>query len=90
LYDDYVAHVRESTRRAATLGPASGIAGSALAMDLVHLLLTGCSSTAGAAVLMDLSSLSTRRQLLRRDVTCPVCQHLRAWKPKVADRTRSR
>jgi bacteriocin biosynthesis cyclodehydratase domain-containing protein len=76
-YDGYVRHLQSAPSRGATLGPASGIVGSLLAMELVHLLAGAPPATAGAALLLDLRTGSVRREPIARDSACPACQHLR-------------
>jgi bacteriocin biosynthesis cyclodehydratase domain-containing protein len=72
-YDAYVQRVRGSSARATTLGPASGIAGTMLAMEIMHLLAGAEPATAGAALLLDLRTLIVRRERIARDPTCPDC-----------------
>jgi bacteriocin biosynthesis cyclodehydratase domain-containing protein len=72
-YDAYVTRVRDSPARGATLGPASGIVGTMLAMEIVHLLSGTEPASAGAALLLDLRTLTTRREEIARDPTCPEC-----------------
>jgi molybdopterin-synthase adenylyltransferase len=59
---------------AATLGPASGIIGAAIAMDVVH-HLTGIAApaTAGAGLTIDLRDWSVERTEVDRDPDCPEC-----------------
>jgi molybdopterin-synthase adenylyltransferase len=59
---------------AATLGPASGIIGTAIAMDVVH-HLTGIAepATAGAGLTIDLRDWSIERAEVERDPDCPQC-----------------
>ena len=76
-YDEYVAHAQTARVRSATLGPASGLVGTALGMDLVTLLIGGSPATLGAAVTIDLRSLVTTREEVPRATDCPACQHLR-------------
>jgi bacteriocin biosynthesis cyclodehydratase domain-containing protein len=75
-YDAYVARAPASAARGATLGPASGIVGTLLASELVQLLIGAEPASAGAALLLDLRSLRTRREPVPRDSGCPDCQHL--------------
>jgi bacteriocin biosynthesis cyclodehydratase domain-containing protein len=74
LYDRLAAHRRDHPTPAATLGPASGIIGAALAMEVVH-HLTGIAlpATAGAAVTIDLRDWSIERTAVERDPGCPRC-----------------
>jgi bacteriocin biosynthesis cyclodehydratase domain-containing protein len=76
-YDAYVDHVASTPARGATLGPASGIVGAMLAMELVHLLTGVAPASAGAALLVDLRTFQVRRDPVARDGACPDCQHLR-------------
>ena len=75
-YDGYVRHLQASPYRGATIGPASGIAGTMLAMELVHALVGAPAATAGAAVLLDMRTLRTRLEPVARDAGCRACQHL--------------
>ena len=72
-YDGYVAHAREAPSRGATLGPASGMIGAQLAMEVVHLIIGGQPSTEGGALLHDLRTGTTRREVVERDPGCPDC-----------------
>jgi bacteriocin biosynthesis cyclodehydratase domain-containing protein len=74
-YDAYVRHVRSTPVRGATLGPASGIVGAMIAMELVHFLIGVTPATAGAALLVDLRTMEIRRDPVQRDGTCPDCRH---------------
>ena len=76
-YDAYVSHVRSTPVRGATLGPASGIVGAMIAMELVHLLVGVTPATMGAALLVDLRTMEVRRDPVTRDDTCPVCRRER-------------
>jgi bacteriocin biosynthesis cyclodehydratase domain-containing protein len=82
LYDAYVAHARDVARPDATLGCTSGLAGSMLSTDLLRLLLSGSSVTAGCAVILDITTFEARREEVARDPGCGVCQHLEAWQSK--------
>ena len=75
-YDDYVEHAQTATQRSATLGPASGLVGAALGMDLLHLLIGMRPASLGAAVLIDMRTLQTRSEPVRRSKDCEACQHL--------------
>jgi bacteriocin biosynthesis cyclodehydratase domain-containing protein len=75
LYDAVVAQRRARPGGgAATLGPASGIIGSLIAMEVVH-ALTGIADPAslGSAIVIDLRDLSITREALPRDPTCERC-----------------
>jgi bacteriocin biosynthesis cyclodehydratase domain-containing protein len=74
LYDALVAHRRERPSVAATLGVASGVIGTMLAAEALHHLI-GLTppSTAGAALMVDLLTWSTRWERFERDPACTVC-----------------
>jgi molybdopterin/thiamine biosynthesis adenylyltransferase len=72
-YDAYVAHARTTPARGATLGPASGIVGTLLAMEVMHALTGVTPATAGTALLFDLRTLGSRREPVERDPACPDC-----------------
>jgi bacteriocin biosynthesis cyclodehydratase domain-containing protein len=75
-YDAYAEHTRVAPVRGATLGPASGIVGTMLAMEIVHLLIGVTPASAGAALLYDLRTLAMRREPVERDPECRDCGHL--------------
>ena len=68
------AHRRRNPRPAATLGPASGIIGAALAMEVTH-HLAGIAppATAGAGITIDLRDWSVQRDAIERDPGCATC-----------------
>jgi bacteriocin biosynthesis cyclodehydratase domain-containing protein len=72
-YDAYVAHAREAAPRGATLGPASGMIGAQLAMEVVHHLIGAQPATARGALLLDLRTGATRLEPVERDPACPDC-----------------
>jgi len=74
LYDRLQAHRRDRPETAATLGPASGIIGAALAMEVTH-HLTGIATpaTAGAGITIDLRDWSVQRDAIERDPGCRSC-----------------
>ncbi|HEY6891663.1 MAG TPA: TOMM precursor leader peptide-binding protein [Solirubrobacter sp.] len=72
-YDAYTEHTRTAPVRGATLGPASGIVGTMLAMEILHLLIGVTPASAGAALLYDLRTLTMRREPVARDPECPDC-----------------
>lgn len=73
-YDRYVEHVKVAPVRSATLGPASAIVGSMLAMEIVHLLVGIEPATMAAALSVDVRTLEVRRESVRRDARCEVCR----------------
>jgi bacteriocin biosynthesis cyclodehydratase domain-containing protein len=74
-YDAYVRAARSASSRATTLGPASGIIGSAVAMELVHALAGAMPASAGASLMLDLRTMRMQRRPIARDSACPECQH---------------
>jgi bacteriocin biosynthesis cyclodehydratase domain-containing protein len=75
-YEDYVAFRTAEPVTAPTLGPASCVVGGFIGLELLHLLTGRVPSTTGAAVLIDMRSLATRRELFDRDPECQACKHL--------------
>jgi bacteriocin biosynthesis cyclodehydratase domain-containing protein len=73
LYDALVARRRSRPAVAATLGVASGVVGTMLAAEVLHLLLGLVPATAGAALLLDLVTWSARWERFEREPGCPVC-----------------
>jgi bacteriocin biosynthesis cyclodehydratase domain-containing protein len=74
LYDELADFRRGREDYAATLGPASGLVGSAIGMEALH-LLTGAAPPAaeGSAIMIDLRTLESRREPVERDPGCPEC-----------------
>ena len=74
LYDELVEFRMAVRAPATTLGPASGIVGAAMAMDVVH-LLTGAVPpvTLGRALLIDIVTGEQRLEPVPRDPGCPAC-----------------
>jgi bacteriocin biosynthesis cyclodehydratase domain-containing protein len=75
-YDAYVRHLQTGPVRGATLGPASGLVGATVAMELVHALAGVDPASLGAALLVDLRTWSVRREVIVRDAACRACKHL--------------
>lgn len=61
--------------RATTLGPASGIAGTLIAAEVMHLLLGRPIATEGRSLILDLRTLETRWEAVERLPDCPGCNH---------------
>jgi molybdopterin-synthase adenylyltransferase len=71
LYDELVAHRQRNPSIAATLGAASGLIGSLLAMEVVHYLTGICDpATAGRGLVVDLRDFSTTWEHVERDPAC--------------------
>jgi bacteriocin biosynthesis cyclodehydratase domain-containing protein len=77
LYDETVEQLRTLPSPAATLGPACGLIGGQVGMEIVH-LLTGLSepSTQGVAHIYDLMTMEVKREPVVPEPECPVCAHL--------------
>ena len=78
LYDDVVAMRRRfaATVPAMTLGPAAGVVGTLLSLEVMHTLLGQQPATEGRAMLLDIQTLETSWAPVERDPTCPVCASL--------------
>jgi molybdopterin/thiamine biosynthesis adenylyltransferase len=60
-----------------TLGPASGVIGTLLAMEVMHLLVDDAPvATEGRALLVDMRTLETRWEAVERRRDCSACNHL--------------
>jgi bacteriocin biosynthesis cyclodehydratase domain-containing protein len=77
LFDIAVEQRRAKPSPAATLGPACGLIGGHVALDVLH-LLTGLSrpSTQGVAHIYDLRTMEVKREAVVPEPGCPVCGHL--------------
>jgi molybdopterin/thiamine biosynthesis adenylyltransferase len=74
LYDELVERRRGNPPAATTLGPASGIVGTLLALEVMHLLATvRPPATHDRALLIDMRTLETRWERVERDPACAVC-----------------
>jgi molybdopterin/thiamine biosynthesis adenylyltransferase len=74
LYDELAAWRQAHPTVATTLGWASGVIGSLLAGEVIHLLTGVCEpATIGTAVTVDLRTLQITRESVERDPGCPVC-----------------
>ena len=73
VYDDYAAYRAGVEPSAPTLGPASGVVGSMVALELMQLLIGSRPTTADAAVIIDMRTFEMRREEIRRRPDCPVC-----------------
>jgi bacteriocin biosynthesis cyclodehydratase domain-containing protein len=74
LYDTWVDQLRAKASPAGTLGPACGLIGGHVALDVMH-LLTGLSkpSTHGVAHLYDLRTMVVKAKPVVPAPNCPVC-----------------
>jgi bacteriocin biosynthesis cyclodehydratase domain-containing protein len=74
LFDAVVEQRRAKPSPAATLGPACGLIGGQVALDVLH-LLTGLAepSTQGVAHIYDLRTMEVKKELVVPEAGCPVC-----------------
>lgn len=79
LYEELAAYRQEQHVSATTLGPASGIVGTMVAMEVVH-LLAGFRplATEGRTLLLDMGTFDARWETVDRDPDCPRCRDLGA------------
>jgi bacteriocin biosynthesis cyclodehydratase domain-containing protein len=77
LFDVAVEQRRAKPSPAATLGPACGLIGGQVGLDVMH-LLTGLSrpSTQGEAHIYDLRTMEVKRERVVPEPDCPVCGDL--------------
>lgn len=75
LYDALAEHRRAHITPATTLGPASGIVGTLLAQELLHLLVGPPAplATRDRAVILDMRTLDTRVEEIFRHPDCEIC-----------------
>jgi molybdopterin-synthase adenylyltransferase len=75
LFDVAIDQRRGLKSPAATLGPACGLAGGLVAVEVLH-YLTGLAApaTLGVGFTYDLRDLSTERETVHPDPACPVCR----------------
>jgi bacteriocin biosynthesis cyclodehydratase domain-containing protein len=77
LYRDLAEHRRRHGTTDTTLGPAAALVGTALAVEVLNLLLgVPGRSLAGRALLIDMETLEQRSEDFERDRDCPTCGHL--------------
>jgi bacteriocin biosynthesis cyclodehydratase domain-containing protein len=77
LFDVAVEQRRAQPSPAATLGPACGLIGGQVALEVMH-LLTGLSrpSTQGVSHIVDLRTMEVKRERVVPEADCPVCGEL--------------
>jgi bacteriocin biosynthesis cyclodehydratase domain-containing protein len=77
LYDQLAEHRRRHPPEAITLGPASGVIGALLGLEVMHLVASDEPvATQDRALLLDMRSLEARWEDVERDPACPVCRSL--------------
>jgi bacteriocin biosynthesis cyclodehydratase domain-containing protein len=86
LFDVAVEQRRAKPSPAATLGPACGLIGGHVALDLMH-LLTGLSapSTQGESHIYDLRTMEVKREPVVPEPECPVCGEMPHDEVEVAE-----
>jgi bacteriocin biosynthesis cyclodehydratase domain-containing protein len=84
LFDVAVEQRRAKPSPAATLGPACGLIGGQVALDVMH-LLTGLAapSTLGVAHIFDLRTMEVEREPVVPEPGCPICGDLQPTEPVV-------
>jgi bacteriocin biosynthesis cyclodehydratase domain-containing protein len=82
LFDVAVDQRRAKSSPAATLGPACGLIGGHVGLDIMH-LLTGLAepSTLGVSHIFDLRTMEVEREPVVPEPDCPVCGHLQPCEP---------
>jgi bacteriocin biosynthesis cyclodehydratase domain-containing protein len=77
LFDVAVEQRRAKPSPAATLGPACGLIGGQVGLEVMH-LLTGLAtpSTQGVAHIYDLRTMQAKREQVVPEPDCPICGHL--------------
>jgi molybdopterin-synthase adenylyltransferase len=77
LWDELVEHRQRRSPVAATLGAASGLIGSLIAMEVIHWITGICEpATLGRGLLFDLRDFSTSWQEVHSEPDCPACAGL--------------
>ncbi len=75
LFDEVAAVRARDSNPASTLGAASGLVGSILAMEVIHLLGGACRpATVGQAWILDVRTLGCEFERVHRDPNCPDCR----------------
>jgi bacteriocin biosynthesis cyclodehydratase domain-containing protein len=77
LFDVAVEQRRAQPTPAATLGPACGMIGGQVGMEVMHLLTGLCEpSTLGISQIYDLRTMEVEREPVVPEPDCPICGHL--------------
>lgn len=77
MFDMVIEQRRKNRKRVATMGPACGLIGGQVALDVMH-HLTGLAlpATLGVGHIYDLRTMEVERDRVVPDPSCPVCGHL--------------
>lgn len=83
LFDVAIEQRRAKSSPAATLGPACGLIGGQVALDIMH-HLTGLAdpSTLGVGHIYDLRTMKVEHEPVVPEPECPVCAHMQPARPK--------
>jgi bacteriocin biosynthesis cyclodehydratase domain-containing protein len=73
LYDDVVALRQRNSAFAMTLGPAAGVVGTLLSLEVMHALLGRPAATESRAMLFNIQTFETTWEPVERDPACAVC-----------------
>lgn len=85
LFDITVEQLQGKPSPAATLGPACGLIGGQVALEVMHLLTGLCKpSTQGVALLYDLLTMEIKREPVVPEPGCPVCGEMQ-HEPKAGE-----
>jgi molybdopterin-synthase adenylyltransferase len=75
LYDELAESRRREPPPATTLGPASGVIGTLLGLEVMHLIAAAQPpATHDRALLLDMRTLETRWEAIERDPECDACR----------------
>jgi molybdopterin-synthase adenylyltransferase len=75
LYDELTEARKATAPAAATIGAASGLVGSVIAMEVIHFLTGGSvPPTLSSALILDLRTMELTRERIERDPLCQACQ----------------
>ncbi len=90
MFDVAIEQRRAKASPAATLGPACGLIGGQVGLDVMH-HLTGLAepSTLGVGHIYDLRSMKVEREPVVPEPDCPVCGHLPAAAPRRRNGTKA-
>jgi bacteriocin biosynthesis cyclodehydratase domain-containing protein len=84
LYDELVAHRQARAPVAATLGAASGLIGSLIAMEVIHSITGICEpATAGRGLVFDLRDFSSHWEPISPQPDCPLACGERPSRPRI-------
>ena len=88
LFDVALEQRRAKPPQSAMLGPACGMIGGQVALEVMH-LLTGLAkpSTLGTALMYDLRTMEIERERVVPEPDCPVCAHLQPAPEAVTEAT---